>query len=444
MGGNVGVRWKLFAAVAAGALVTACGTTTTDGQSTEGGNVRPQVLSAADVEREAPRADAAIAPTVAGMSAFGYDLVRGLDEPEQNAVVSPASIAYAFGMVRAGAAGRTATQLDQALGFPEDGLHPALNAITQRAGTTGKAPPPAGDTKKRKPDESPEPPVVAIANGLFAKAGLEARQEFLRTLAAQYGANVQTLDFRNDPQGAVRAINEWAAEQTADRIRKVFEELPEDTALVLANAVYLKAEWQSQFSENDTVDEDFTKLDGSTTTAKMMHQQANLGYALGDGWQAVELPYAGDELVMRVIVPTGDVRPVELLKPATLAAVDDGMRSDYIDFAMPRFDFATNVELGKQLRALGMTDAFDPGAADFSGMAAEDLYIGQAVHRANITVDERGTEAAAVTAVGMRTTALPPEPKVKISADRAFAFTITHKATGTPLFTGQVTDPAEQ
>lgn len=403
--------------------------------------MRPTMLTATDVRREQPRADAPVGSTAEGMSVFGYDLVRTLERPTANAVVSPLSIAYAFGMVRAGAAGETAAQLDRVLGFP-DGLHPALNAIGRAAITTDQAPPPDPGAK-RDPDDPPAPPVVAIANALFANVGFTARQNFLRTLASQYGAGVRTLDFENDPAGAVEAINAWAAEHTSDRIRKVFDELDRDTKLVLANAVYLKAEWQLAFTDGGTLDEDFTTLDGRTTTAKMMHQQGEYGYAIGDGWQAIDLPYVGGELVMRVLVPTGDIEPVALLEPTTLAAVESEMRHDRVDFAMPRFDFATNVGLVDALRQLGVTDAFDPDRANFAPMAAESLYVGQAVHRANITVDERGTEAAAVTAAAMVPTSLPQQPKVRIRADRAFAFTITHTETDAPLFVGQVTDPGQ-
>lgn len=400
-----------------------------------------ELLTASGVTRERPQDPGAVEPLVEGLSAFGHALIGTLDAKTKNVIVSPLSIAYAFGMVRAGALGETAEQIDQVIGFPKQGLHPALNAITQDTVTVSGPPPRPVAGAKRSPDQPPAPPIVAVANGLFVRASFEVRQEFLRVLAAQYGAGVRTVDFTTDQ--AVEVINAWAAKQTADRIKKVFEELDPDTALVLANAVYLKADWQAPFESGLTRDEAFTKADGSKADVPMMHNGTlRARYAEGDGWQAVELPYAGGELVMRVVVPASVSALPDLLAPASLAAVGDALRSGTVDFAMPKFDFATDVQLMQSLQRLGMSVPFDPNAADFNGIGVkENLYISQAVHKANITVDEWGTEAAAVTAIGMRTTAMPVVD-ARIRADRAFAFAIVHKPTGAQLFVGQVADPA--
>lgn len=399
--------------------------------------MRPQMVQAADIERERPGSGVQVAPTAAGITAFGHELLASAGDT--NVVVSPASIAYAFGMARAGAGGETAAQIDRVLGFPSEGLHEALNAITYETVTVDAPPPTPASGEKRKPGEPPKPPVVTVANGLFARAGFSFRQEFLRTLAAYYGSGVQTVDFAS--QDAADLINAWAAEQTAGRIKQVFERLDPETAMVLANAVYFKGDWRVPFEEHATKDAAFTTASGEQKTAKMMHQLTRLDYAIGDRWKAVELPYAGDELAMRVIVPTGDVSPAALLTSETLRSVEDSLQTGMVSFSMPRFDFETDIRLTNSLRELGMTAPFDPDSADFSGISAEErLYISQAVHKANITVDEWGTEAAAVTAVGMQVTSVPVA-EATIRADRAFAFTIVHKPTGTPLFMGQVADP---
>lgn len=401
--------------------------------------MRPQVVQAADVERERPASGARIEPTAAGMTAFGHDLIASTDD--ENVIVSPASIAYAFGMARAGAGGDTAAQIDQVLGFPSEGLHEALNAITYDTVTVDGPPPKSASGETRKQGDPPKPPVVTVANGLFAKADFEFQEDFLRTLAANYGSGVQTVDFASDD--AADVINAWAAEQTAGRIKKVFDQIDPETAMVLANAVYFKGDWRTHFEEGGTKDADFTTASGAQTTVKMMRQMSRMDYAVGDGWQAVELPYAGEEIVMRVMIPTDDDRhPAELLGPQTMSAVEGSLQTGLVNFSMPRFDFGTNVQLASALQELGMSAPFDPDVADFRGISEdENLYIAQAVHQANITVDEWGTEAAAVTALGLGVTSAPV-PDVTIRADRAFAFTIVHKPTGTPLFMGQVADPS--
>ncbi|MEQ7129016.1 serpin family protein [Actinopolymorpha sp. B11F2] len=400
-----------------------------------------RLVAAAGVDRVTPPRDAPVAPTVDGMTAFGHALMQRASDPLTNFVASPASIAFAFGMVRAGARGETAVQIDDVLGFPPDGPHLALNAITRQVVTTDKAPPRA--SSKREPGEPPAPPVVAVANALFAQEGFAIREAFLRTLKEHYDTGVQTLDLQSP--AALETINAWVRQQTAERITKLFEELNPDTMLVLANAVYLKADWAVPFEESATRDETFTKADGGTVKAPMMTRMGAFRHASGADWQAAELPYAGGELAMWIVVPTAKptaaapFEPVTLLRPQLLREVASGLRSGRARVALPRWDFATNLELASLLQLLGMTVPFGR-SADFSGIA-DRLYIDQAIHRANITVDEFGTEAAAVTGLAMRTTSLPAEPKTVIRADRAFAFAVVHLPTQTPLFLGQVADP---
>jgi serine protease inhibitor len=389
------------------------------------------MLMAKGVSRELPR-DAPVEQTVTGLTKFGQDLYTVAASPTKNTVISPLSIAYAFGMARAGAGGLTASQLDQVFGFPALGPHAAFNDLDRRIGTVGKPPPRQSTRATRAPDKPPTPPVVAIANGLFVQNGMPVKDDFLRILAAQYGAGAQLVDFPSDQ--ATDQINTWVRTQTAERIKKVFDRLDPLTRLVLANAVYLKADWQFPFNMDPTSDAPFTRADGTTVAVPMMHQRSSLHYASGQGWQAVELPYAASELAMQVIVPQGAHTPAEMLSPGILSQVHVGLRTERVDLSMPRWDFATDLDLLPALRRLGLT-ALD----DFSGMSA-DLRLAQAVHRANITVDEWGTEAAAVTGLAFEVSA-PVQPPVVVRADRPFAFAIVHRPTGAPLFIGHVADP---
>ena len=429
---RVGTAQRLIAGAAIAVLVAACGTG--DPGSAPADAVE---LRAAGVEREAPLADAPVDATIEGVTAFGYDLYRVSADPASNTVVSPVSIAYAFAMARAGARGETADQIDDVLYLPTDGVHAAFNAITRELVTAAGPPTPASPRATRTPGES-TPPVLSIANGLFVQESARLQEEFLRILASQYGAGARAVDFIS-PE-ATEIINAWVRDQTADRIKKLFDQLDPATKVVLANAVYFKADWALPFAEHPTTTEPFTRADGSTVRAPMMHLQGDLRYATGDSWQAVELPYADSNLAMWVLVPTGQTPPGELLAPDTFTDVATRLGPGRVDLSMPRWDFATNLDLIPPLQELGMNVPFGAGA-DFSGMLP-GVWIGQAVHRANITVDEWGTEAAAVTGLAFVVSG-PPPPDVTIRADHPFAFAIVDTQTGAPLFIGHVADPTD-
>jgi serpin B len=434
---------KRITPLIAAALLSACTATVPGGAPPESGSaaslappVAPAVELVADVERAVP-ADASIEETVEGLTAFSHELHEDVAAPSVNTVISPFSIALAFGMARAGAVGETADEIDQVLHFTPE-VHEALNALEQDI-VPGDSPPPLPQPgAERDPDAPPQPPVVAVANGLFVQEGVEVKRPFLEILARQYGAGVRTVDFQGGT--AKPAIDAWVREQTAERIQKLFDQIPPLTRVVLANAIYLKADWQTPFVKEPLADGPFTRADGTVVNATMMRRvDEEMRYAEGEDWQAVEIPYAGGELAMWVIVPAGDRSPGELLAPEVLAEVGSGMKDGVVELELPKWDFATNLDLVPPMTALGMEVPFDL-EADFSGMTDLDLFIEQAVHRANITVDEWGTEAAAVTGLSFPASG-PPEPDVVVHADHPFAFVIRHTATGTPLFIGQVADP---
>lgn len=412
-------RRDVLAAVLLAAVAAACGR-----EFAPGKKVQPTPLIH-------PPPIEATTYAVQGMTAFGAKLFGLVSEPTENAVVSPFSIATAFGMARAGARGETEKQIDAVLGFPWN-PHLALSRLAGDLVTT-KAIPPKSKTK-RKPDDDPKPPVVAIANGLFAQAGADVVKAFLDTLAEQYGAGMQRVDF-SQPDKAAALINAWVREQTGDRIKKLFEKLDPTTLLVLANAVYLKADWTVPMLPFS--DQPFRRP-GGAVPVPMMFGRGERRYAEGPGWQAGELTYVGGELAMWVVVPRGDAAPASLLTPDVLDLISSKLEPRPVDLTLPRWDFATDLDLVSPLRELGMTDPFSP-AADFSGMLP-DVMIDQVVHRANITVDEWGTEAAAVTGISIVPVSAHA-PGVPLRADHPFAFAIVHLPTKTPLFLGQVVDP---
>jgi serine protease inhibitor len=424
------VRILLAGAVIA-VLVAACGTAAPSSAPAE-----VSVLRAVGVDREAPPADAPVDVTVDGMTAFGYDLYRVSAEPGRNFVISPLSIATAFAMARAGARGDTAEQIDDVLRFPQDGVHAAFNAITREL-VTGSTPQPRPSPSAMMTPGQSARPVLDIANAIFVQQGANPGAEFLRILASQYGAGARTVDFTS-PE-AIEIINAWVRDQTADRIKKLFGELSPMTKVVLANAVYFKAEWALSFDPGATTTESFTRADGSTVRAPMMHQESHFRHATSDTWRAVELPYADGKVAMWVLVPTGQTTPAELLAPDTFADVATRLAPGLVDLSLPRWDFATDLDLIPPLQQLGMNVPFGAGA-DFSGMLP-GAWIDQVVHEANITVDEEGTEAAAATGIVVPTSASPPP--VTIRADHPFAFALVDTDNGTPLFIGHVADPTD-
>ena len=232
-------------------------------------------------------------------------------------------------------------------------------------------------------------------------------------------------------------------EQTEQRIPELLAEgvLTPATRLTLVNAIYLKAPWQTPFFEGATEDGTFTRADGSTVEVPFMSTSASLPYASGDGWQAVELPYLGGSLAMTLILPDDLADFEQALTPDDLATITSSLADTQVALALPRFGIETKAELATILAALGMPTAFGD-AADFSGITtAAPLLISDVIHQANIDVDEKGTEAAAATAVVMLEYAMPAET-VTVRLDRPFLFALRDVPTGAILFLGRVGDPS--
>jgi serpin B len=354
-----------------------------------------------------------MAALVAGIDRFASSVERILARTGGNTVFSPTGVAAAFAMASAGARGRTVDDIARVFGFPDQpGLHSAMNALT--AALDGI-------------DD------VAVANSLWAQAGFSIEPPFRDTLALHYGAAVWMTDFMHDPGGSRSAINGWVADATRDRIPQLLDEgaIGERTRLVLVNAVYLKAAWRTPFDEGATFEAPFHRADGTTVSVPTMHASGlDARYVVADGYTAVELPYVGGELAMLIVVPDDGGAP--------LPQVDTNLTAGPVNLALPKWESRVALDLASVMTELGLPL---PGG-DLSGIAP-DLEIGTAVHAADITVDETGTEAAAATAIVIRTTsAVIGHPPVDITVDRPFLFAVRHVDTGAPLFVGRVMDPS--
>jgi serine protease inhibitor len=382
-------------------------------------------LVRSDVERATPVETPAVLEAAAGMRAFGYRLLS--EHPELltggNGVVSPASIATAFAMARAGAVGQTADQIDRVFSLPGSNVGPAFNFLTDqwRTGQGG-----------------PNAPELSVANSLFAQSDFPIERPFLDALARDFGAGVNTVDFESGQAAPV--INAWVREHTRDRIKALFDDLPSFTRLVLANAIYLKATWASRFAAGSTRTAEFHRTSNGPVDVPFMRQTKSFDHAEGDGWSAVRLPYKGGDLSMWVLLPDGTGDPVRLLDPDVLAKATTTATRRSVGLSLPKWDFRSDAPLTDILPAMGLTRAFTD-AAEFPGISRHPLKVHQVMHRADVTVDEEGTEAAAVTGVSMVRVSLTI-PQVTFDADHPFAFVVLHDATRAPLFQGVVGDPS--
>ncbi len=347
---------------------------------------------------------------VDGNTAFAFDLYQAVRSSDGNVVYSPYSISLAFAMAYGGARGETAAQMADTLHYtlPGDQFHPAFNALDL---DLAARPDQAADVDEKERFQ------LSIANSLWGQDGWPFLPEYLDLLALNYGAGMRLVDFVNASESARRQINDWVSDQTHKRIKDIVPPgmIDPSTRLVLANAIYFKATWEYEFDANETSDDPFYLLNGETVSVPMMEigYQENLSYAAGDGWQAVALPYKGGLTEMLVIVPdAGNFEAFEsTLSAGRYAEILAVMQTQEIILSMPKFTFETQYGLKDILNGMGMQAAFDPDNADFSGIDGQrDLVISDAIHKAFIAVDEKGTEAAAATVVVFMTTgALMPE-----------------------------------
>ena len=370
-------------------------------------------------------------------NAFAFDLYHSLQTHNGNMIYSPYSISLALAMTYAGAGGETESQMAQSLHFlPQDSLHPAFNALDLQLAERGK-----GQSEEQTPLQ------LNIANAVWAEQTYPFLQSFLDTIALHYGAGIRLADFINQYEAVRKEINNWVSDQTKDKIKDLIPEgvLDSDTRMALVNAIYFKADWLAPFNADSTQDAPFHLLDGSEVSVPMMNQDTFIPYATGDGWQAIELAYQGETAAMDIIVPDeGRFEEVESsLDYETASAVLSSLQPTSVTLALPKFKFESEFGLADQLRALGMPDAFDPDKADFSGMSDRDaLYISAVIHKAFVAVDEKGTEAAAATAVIVGVTSAPMFD-VTLTIDRPFIFLIRDLPTGQILFIGRVLNPAQ-
>ncbi|MEW6217106.1 MAG: serpin family protein [Candidatus Bipolaricaulota bacterium] len=376
------------------------------------------------------------AELVAGITAFALALYDHLRAGPGNLIFSPLSISAALAMTYAGARGETAAEMAELrFTLPDARLHYAFQALLAAIRRIGKH------------------HELALANGLWGQQDFGFLAEFLELARTRYGAELREVDFERETESARQEINAWVARETRGRIAELLapSDLDKFARLVLGNAIYFRADWAVQFKPELTRDADFRLPSGETVTVPMMTQTDRFPYAAVEDIQILELPYEGHEAAMVVILPRPGLCLGELearLTPQNLAFWLGELRQVKVGVHLPRFVVRAKLALHEVLPAMGIELAFsdecDPETgvlrADLSGLAGtRDLYVQKVVHEAFIEVDERGTEAAAATAVvvGPPLMTWPPE----FIADRPFLFLVRHRTTDSILFLGRVTDP---
>ena len=378
---------------------------------------------------------------VAGNNAFSFDLYHAVREEAGNLFYSPYSISLALAMTYAGARGETEDQMAQVLHvrLSQERLHPVFNAIDLELERRGEEK--EGEIQGKKFQ-------LNIANAVWGQAGYNFLSEYLDVLAKNYGAGLQTLVFINAPEESRQTINEWVSEQTQGKIKDLLSQGAVDTLtrLILTNAVYFNASWLHPFEVDDTQDGTFHTLDGEDVITSMMEQTERFGYVSGEDYQAVELPYVGGEMSMVILLPsTENFKAFERsLDTEQVNAIIQKLELKNITLTMPKFEFESKLGLSETLASMGMVNAFSPEEANFSGIkSSKDLYITDVLHKAFVSVDESGTEAAAATAVVVGITSAPAEP-LEVKVDHPFLFLIRDTETGTILFIGRVLNPSTQ
>lgn len=362
---------------------------------------------------------------------FGFRLFREINKgtPGQNVFISPLSVSMALGMTLNGANGSTLEAMQQTLalaGLNNDDINQSYRSLIDLLTTL--------DTKV----------LFDIANSIWYKQEYTFEPQFMDLNRTYFDAEVQALDF-SDPK-SVDTINRWVDEKTRGKIQKILDRIDSRDVMFLINAIYFKGTWTYEFDKKHTEDDLFNLPDGSQKPIKMMAQTGSFPYFQTDDFQAVDLPYGDRAFSMTIILPRPNRDLDSLIAALTPESWDQWMQSfapATVTVQLPKFKMEYDITLNEVLKALGMGIAFDPMKADFTRMYSPGgIFISFVRHKTFVQVDEEGTEAAAVTAVGVRATSVGDSGPILVRVDRPFLFAIRERQSGTLLFVGKIVEPS--
>lgn len=372
-----------------------------------------------------------------GSTRFGTDLYSRLREKPGSRFVSPYSIHTVFALLSGGARGATREELAKVLHLPADPDKAlAVGDLGRLYAVGGKG------------------YEISVANSLWGQQGYPWDDAYLRRADERFGAGLQSVDFKGNPEGGRSAVNKWVQDRTRDRIKDLLPagSVTPLTRLVLANAIYFKGKWANPFRPEMTQNQPFTAVDGHKAPVPLMTRQGKYKHAKLEGFQILELPYVGGELAMDVILPTDHKGlPVVEDKLGDLTTWLGNLTDEpQVQVHLPKFKVEDQVDLLPVLKAMGLSIVFDAAKADLTGLVSrtpeDNLYVSGAYHKAFVEVAEEGTEAAAATGVivATRSAAVAPVKPIVFRADRPFLFLIRDVKHGTVLFMGRYVGPVSQ
>lgn len=367
---------------------------------------------------------------VAAQTNFGFRLLAQLIQKDgtQNRMISPSSVAIALSMLYNGAADTTQQAMAEALNLQGLSVGEVNQANSVLAASLENA-----DPKVK----------LSIANSLWGRQGFNFNPDFLQRNQTYYDAEVATLNFA-DPT-AVAQINQWVSQNTAGKIDQIVDRIDPQQVMFLINAVYFKGNWMTQFKPEETIDRPFYRLDGTQKSHPLMTQHGSYRYAETEQFQAINLPYGDGRLSMLVFLPKPESSLDQFQASLTAenwALWQQAFRPQQGMIQLPKFKFEYERSLNDVLQALGMGVIFDPNQADFSNLSDIQTHVDEVKHKTYIEVNEEGTEAAAVTSIGIRATSINLDQPFQMTVDRPFFYAIQDNQTGTLLFMGTVVDPA--
>ena len=367
---------------------------------------------------------------IANGNEFGVELFTKVAlEEEKNLMLSPLSASTALTMLLNGCGGDTYDQLKKTLKYPEDmsisEVNEVYKSLVNQLLTV--------DPKVK----------LALANAIFYRESFSVKPPFLNTMSSDFGAQTEGLDFALP--SALTAINKWASDNTNGKIPKVLDEISPDAVMFLMNALYFKGDWSYQFDKALTSDKPFHIPGGNSVNVSTMNGEVGSKVAGGDNYKAIELPYGRTNFTMVIIVPDETLAGFNSAFTAErwniiTSAFDGQQEYGEMKVSMPKFRFSYEKILNDQLQSMGMIDAFNSSLANLSGISDASIFVSFVKQNTFVEVDEKGTEAAAVTTIGIEVTSVPPQPKQFI-IDKPFIFAIRERTTNALLFIGQIVNP---
>jgi len=405
-----------FSTIATLAIVTACASSTDPGTDKQSPTLDalPRALTAGEQK------------VIGAANDFSFSLFRQLSaaRSDSNVFTSPLSASMALGMAMNGAAGTTYDEMRATLGFGANATEAEIGESYKSLIALLRGLDPGVDFR--------------IANSIWYRSGLPVQPSFLDAARNWFDAQVSALDFESP--SAVRSINNWVSAATMGKIPTIIDGIDNDQVMFLINAIYFKGSWRAKFDPARTVDAAFKGVAGDQPT-KLMHRDGTIRYLQGGDFSAVDLPYGNSAYSMTVVLPnegTSVDAVAASLQSAAWASWVAQLHDAEVDLYLPRLKLEWERMLIPDLQAIGMRAAFVDGGADFSRMTSLDrqLYISLVKQKTYVDVNEEGTEAAAVTNVGISLTSMPVRSTFRV--DRPFVFVIRERLSGTILFMGKI------